>query len=220
MDTLNNVVRAIFNSKENKEIPNLDILGGGNDWPVVPIFGRRKRARQAIYAEPSQDLKYNSNQENKQFGQNKRRSVGFGKSGSDVSFDENVVLDDFENDDLFGLDTGASIKGSSANRFDDGALQRSARQHNMNETMLIQNQSQTHEQPKQKLGCEATRVISLASKKYPHFRPIGAGLGTLLARQSSIAFHTNLMERTGNQESLTNNTTSNRESSGSNASEV
>ena len=220
MDTLNNVVRAIFNSKENKEIPNLDILGGGNDWPVVPIFGRRKRARQAIYAEPSQDLKYNSNQENKQFGQNKRSSVGFGKSGSDVSFDENIVLDDLENDDLFGLDTGASIKGSSANRFDDGALQRSARQHNMNETMLIQNQSQTHEQPKQKLGCEATRVISLASKKYPHFRPIGAGLGTLLARQSSIAFHTNLMERTGNQESLTNNTTSNRESSGSNASEV
>lgn len=72
--------------------------GNSDDWPVVPIFGRRKRPRQAFYASPSQDICGTGQKEIQKNKFQKKNNF------SPIKVEDDISLADFDNDNAFQKD--------------------------------------------------------------------------------------------------------------------
>ena len=104
------------------------LLGNENDWPMVPIFGRRKRPRQAFYASPSQDsckgehslqkqlnIANQSNQSYQCNQNNQGNQSGCKQQLSAVQIEYDISLADLDNDYEFQKD--GDHMGSNSSEF-------------------------------------------------------------------------------------------------------
>lgn len=84
----------------------LHFSGNGNDWPIVPIFGRRKRPRQAFYASPTQDICKTDQPARRQV---KNDQLAYQKHFNPIKMDEDVHLADLDVDVVIPRDTVGAL---------------------------------------------------------------------------------------------------------------
>ena len=77
--------------------------GIGSNWPIVPIFGRRKRPRQAFYASPSQDLYKTEdivqNYSNSKIDGSRSKAFTYESQSIATQMEDDISLADFDYED-------------------------------------------------------------------------------------------------------------------------